>query len=149
MKKISIIAIALLFSFLFAKAQILKPVKWSFASKRLSPTEGVVFFKATIEDGWHIYSQHVKPGGPVKTSFNFTDSKEYTLVGTTSEPVAQTKYESAFGMDVSYFEHTVIFQQKIKLNIAQTTLKGSLEYMTCNDRQCLPPGDIDFSIEIK
>jgi thiol:disulfide interchange protein DsbD len=28
-------------------------------------------------------------------------------------------------------------------------VRGTLEYMTCNDRQCLPPEDIDFAIEVK
>src|SRR3546814_10665277 len=45
-------------------AQILKPVKWSYASKRVSVTEAVVLIKATMEKGWHIYSQTVTESGP-------------------------------------------------------------------------------------
>jgi len=52
-------------------------------------------------------------------------------------------------MDVSYFEKSVVFQQKIKLNAAQVTVKGQLEYMTCNDKQCLPPEDLDFEVVVK
>jgi hypothetical protein len=50
---------------------------------------------------------------------------------------------------VSFFEKEVVFQQKIKLKAGQATVKGTLEYMTCNDHQCLPPDDIDFSIPVK
>ena len=67
----------------------------------------------------------------------------------TTASVALIKYEPTFKMDVAYFEKSVIFQQKIKLKTAgATVVKGTLEYMTCNDHKCLPPDDIDFSIPI-
>lgn len=132
-----------------AYAQIEAPVKWSYAAKRLPNNEAVVFLRATIQDGWHIYSQNVKDGGPIKTSFTFAPSKEYALVGKASEPTPVSKYEEAFKMDVSYFEKTVTFQQKIKLKSANVTaVKGQLEYMTCNNKKCLPPEDVDFTIPL-
>ena len=57
-------------------AQILQPVKWSYASKRINDNEVIVFIKATMEKGWHIYSQTVRDGGPEATSFSFSASKE-------------------------------------------------------------------------
>ena len=129
--------------------QIIKPVKWAYAAKRISKTEAVVVFKATIDNGWHIYSQYVKDGGPVATRFEFAPSKAYSPVGKTSEPKPVTKFEKAFEMDVSYFEKSVVFQQKVKLNAAQAVVKGKLEYMVCNDRQCLPPDEVEFSIAVK
>ena len=132
-----------------AYAQIEAPVKWSYAAKKISNTEAVVFLKATIQDGWHIYSQDVKDGGPIKTSFTFLPSKEYSLAGNTTEPTPLTKYEKAFSMNVSYFEKSVIFQQKIHLKSPNVSaVKGKLEYMTCNDRKCLPPEDLDFSVPL-
>ena len=148
MKKLILSAIAIVLC-ISAKAQIEAPVKWSYAAKKLSPTEAVVFLRATIQDGWHIYSLDVKDGGPIKTSFTFTPSKEYSLDGKPSEPAAITKYEKVFSMDVSYFEKSVTFQQKIKLKSPNASVvKGKLEYMTCNDKKCLPPDDIDFSIPL-
>lgn len=128
--------------------QIVKPVKWAYAAKRISKTEAVVVFKATIDNGWHIYSQNVKDG-PVATSFTFAQSKAYAPIGKTSEPKPITKFEKAFETEVSYFEKSVVFQQKIKLNAAQAVVKGKLEYMVCNDHQCLPPDEVEFSIAIK
>lgn len=148
MKKL-LILVTLMVMGIGAYAQIESPVKWSYAAKKLSNTEAVVFLKATIQDGWHIYSQDVKDGGPIKTSFTFLPSKEYSLVGKTSEPAPVTKYEDAFKMNVSYFEKSVIFQQKIKLKSPNASaVKGKLEYMTCNDRKCLPPEDLDFSVPL-
>ncbi|WP_317169611.1 protein-disulfide reductase DsbD domain-containing protein [Mucilaginibacter humi] len=102
-----------------------------------------------MDAGWHIYSQNVKDGGPIKTSFTFAKSKDYTLVGKAIEPKPVTKYEDAFKMNVSYFEKEVVFTQKIKLKSANVTaIKGSLEYMTCNNQKCLPPEDVNFTIPV-
>ncbi|MDB4925995.1 protein-disulfide reductase DsbD domain-containing protein [Mucilaginibacter sp.] len=143
---------ALLLFIVFAiqgKAQILAPVTWSYAAKKTSTTEAVIFIKATIDDGWHVYSQFVKEGGPVKTTITFAPSKTYALIGSTIEPKPISRMEKVFNMEVGFFEHSVIFQQKIKLSAKQTIVKGKLEYMTCNDEKCLPPDDIDFSIPVK
>jgi DsbC/DsbD-like thiol-disulfide interchange protein len=148
MKRIITVITFLVISF-GAFAQIESPVKWSYAAKRLNNNEAMVFLRATIQDGWHIYSQNVKDGGPIKTSFTFEPSKEYSLIGATAEPTPITKYEKAFTMNVSYFEKTVTFQQKIKLKSAKVTaIKGKLEYMTCNNMKCLPPEDVDFSVPL-
>ena len=149
MKKFITTVLVLSFIALATRAQILTPVHWSYGAKKLNNNEAVIFIKATIDDGWHVYSQYVKDGGPIKTTFTFPASPASTLVGKTIEPTPITRNEPVFKMDVSFFEKEVVFQQKIKLKAGQATVKGTLEYMTCNDHQCLPPDDIDFSIPIK
>lgn len=148
MKKLILAIIALIIT-ASAQAQVEGHVKWSYAAKKTSATEAVVFLKATIDNSWHIYSQTVKEGGPVKTSFTFTPSKEYALVGKTIEPKPTTKYEKVFGMNVGYFENSVIFQQKIKLKSGNVkAVAGKLEFMTCNDQKCLPPDEVAFTIPL-
>ncbi|MGI4759432.1 MAG: protein-disulfide reductase DsbD domain-containing protein [Janthinobacterium lividum] len=133
-----------------AQAQILTPVHWSYAAKKTSATEAVVFLKATINPGWHVYSQNVKDGGPVKTTIKFDPSKAYTLVGAPQEPKPISKMEKTFNMEVSYFANSVIFQQKVKLTgKGPFTVKGNLEFMACNDEKCLPPDEVAFSIPVK
>ncbi|MFD2288069.1 sugar transporter [Pedobacter petrophilus] len=149
MKKIAILICFLAIISLGAKSQILKPVKWSYAAKKTSATTATIYIKATIDQGWHLYSQTIKEGGPVKTTFTFPAGKGYTLVGKTIEPKAITKNEPVFKMDVSFFEHSAIFQQKIKLTDNNVTVKGTVEFMTCNDKQCLPPEEIEFSVVVK
>ena len=148
MKKI-LAAVTILLCATQIKAQILHPVHWSYAAKKTSQTEAVVFIKATIDEGWHVYSQYVKDGGPLKTTITFSPDKTYTLVGKTIEPKPITKMEKVFSMEVGFFANSVIFQQKIKLKAKQTTVNGKLEYMSCDDHQCLPPENIDFSIPVK
>ncbi|MDN5288017.1 MAG: hypothetical protein JWR38_4291 [Mucilaginibacter sp.] len=150
-KKLLIIGVLLLVT-TYVKAQIENPVRWSYAAKKISKTEAVLFLKATIDEGWHIYSQKkVDNGGPVRTSFVFTPSASYAIVGTTIEPEPTTRFEESFSMNVSFFEHSVIFQQKIKLKpiASSTTVKGTLNFMVCNDEKCLPPDNLNFSIQVK
>ncbi|MNW21061.1 hypothetical protein D3C71_2217640 [compost metagenome] len=52
-------------------------------------------------------------------------------------------------MNVSYFGNQVVFQQKVKLNKATATVKGTVEFMVCNDKQCLPPDEVSFNIPVK
>src|SRR6202012_1061907 len=121
MKKLLVLVTALMIS-AGAFAQIESPVKWAYGAKRVSPTEAVVFLRATIDDGWHIYSAYQKDGGPVKTAFTFDASKDDVLSGSVSEPKPVTKFEKTFGMDVLYFENTVTFQQKVHLKTSGATV---------------------------
>ncbi len=148
MKNLILIITGLLFSF-SANSQILKPVEWSYAAKKTSSTEAVVYLKAKVDNGWHIYSQNIADGGPVKTTFAFAPSKTYKLNGKMIEPKPIVKFEKTFDMHVSYFEKSVVFMQKVKLTGNSAVVKGTVEFMVCDDHQCLPPETINFSIAIK
>lgn len=149
MKKITLILSLVFFSALGAFAQLENPVSWSYFAKKTSKKEAIVYIKATIEDNWHLYSQNIKPGGPNKTVFTFPKSKDYILVGTTAEPKPISKYERVFKMDVGYFAEQVVFQQKIKLNKPSVIVKASVNFQVCDDKSCLPPTDVTFSIPIR
>ena len=134
MKKLTLLIAVLFFAISGAVAQIHDPVKWTVASKKLNDKEAVIFIKATIQDGWHIYSQNVGENGPIPTSFTFPASKDYTLNGKTAEPKAATKYEEVFKMNVGYFKKEVIFQQKIKVQNCQRDCQRWW-YMECKRRK--------------
>ena len=149
MKRITLILSLVFLSALGAFAQLEDPVSWSYGYKKISATEGVVLVKATLEENWHIYSLNVKPGGPSKTVLKFAPSKDYVLVGAPTEPKPINKFEKVFNMNVPYFADEVVFQQRIKLKKPNTTVKGKVEFMVCNDTQCLPPKDVSFSVPVK
>lgn len=149
MKKVTLILSLVLFSAMGAFAQLENPVSWSYIAKKTSSTEAIVYIKASIEDNWHLYSQNIKPGGPNKTVFTFPKSKDYTLVGNTIEPKPISKYENVFKMEVGYFAEQVVFQQKIKLNKPSVIVKASVNFQVCDDKSCLPPTDVAFSIPVK
>lgn len=130
------------------QAQIQTPVKWSYAAKKLNAKEAVLYLKADLNTGWHIYSMHPSEGGPVSTAFKFVSSKEYSILGDVIEPKPIRKREKTFDMYVFYFEKSVIFQQKIQLNENETTVKGKILFMACNDKMCLTPNEVSFSIPV-
>ncbi|HLN52940.1 MAG TPA: cytochrome c biogenesis protein CcdA [Lentimicrobium sp.] len=144
---IGLILTALNFSL---SAQILEPVKWSFSKKQISPSEVQLIFKASIEKTWHLYSQEVIPDGPVPTSFNFEKSKDYQLIGKVTEPKAIQEYDPNFDTILKYFANEAIFTQKVKvLSNKDFKIKGFLEFMCCDDKQCLPPNEVEFEFAIK
>lgn len=150
MKKIILIVAMVIMTTISAFAQLENPVTWQYAAKKTpGKNEATLYIKANIDPSWHIYSQNLKPGGPSKTEFTFTPSKDYVLIGKTAEPKPIVKFEKTFNMNVSYFEDEVVFTQKIKLNKATTAVKGKVEFMVCNDKQCLPPSEVTFSIPVK
>lgn len=149
MKKAIFLFALCLFTALGASAQIEKPVTWSYAQKKISNTEAVVYIKATIEEGWHIYSQHVKPGGPIPTTIKIKPSKDFTKVGVVAEPKPMEKFEKVFNMNVGYFEREVVFQQKVKFKKPGTVVSGTVEFMVCDESRCLPPDEVKFSVTIK
>ena len=70
MKKLIIFFTALTF---FSSAQIFEPVKWDFSQKQTSENTIELTFKATIDDGWYVYSQDAGDG-PVSTEFTFINN---------------------------------------------------------------------------
>jgi len=130
-------------------AQIFNPVHWSSAYKKIGKNEVAVFLKATIDKGWHIYALNQKDGGPQKTEVAFSSSEQIFLEGNVMEPQPMTRFEKTFKMDVHYFEKSVIFRQKVKINAQNPTLSVNIKFMACTDHQCLPPDEIAFNIPIK
>lgn len=125
----------------------LKPVTWNASYVSTSATEGEIHFTATIDKKWHIYSQRPTDVGPIPTSFTVSPNADFELVGKVEEGEAHEEFVAAFDAKVFVFSEKAVFKQKIKLkNQKGTTIKSTLEFMTCNDVQCLPPTMIDFSI---
>lgn len=146
-KSVVLLVIITLFTFK-GFGQLLEPVRWSYTAKKTSKNEASVYITATLDKGWHLYSQYVKPGGPQPTKFKFEKSGTYDLIGNTIEPTPTVRLEPEFMMEVGYFETSVIFQQKIKLKGKKATVKGAVKFMVCNDDQCLPPEEVKFTVEV-
>ena len=149
MKKI-FFALFLVFSSHVLFGQILNPVDWTITSKKINDKIYEVHLIATINKGWHIYSQTTPEGGPVPTSITFTKNPLLDLDGKVKESgKLEQRHEEIFGVDVKQFSDKVEFIQVIKLKSrVKTSAKISVEYMVCNDRQCLPPVTKNFSIAL-
>ena len=139
--------IFLLFSS-FTHAQLLEPVKWEFKTKLAGANTAELQFVASIDRGWHLYSQHLPEGGPMPTEFKFEKLNGIQLVGVSTEPTAHEVFDEMFQMKVKYFDNSVTFVQKIKLTSDKpTVITGTLSYQVCNDESCIP-GDSEFSFTV-
>lgn len=127
----------------------LSPVSWTASYTDLPNNEGIITFKAKIDPKWHIYSQRPTDAGPIPTSFSITPNANFELIGKVVETDAHEEFVAAFDAKVFVFEKEAVFKQKIKRKgTAGFTIATSLEYMTCNDRQCLPPKTIELLITV-
>lgn len=146
--------LSIIFSFFATgavSAQIKDPVSWKFETTKKA--DGTVEFKAiaTVEKPWHIYSQNTGEGGPVATKFTFKPNPLLTVDGKVKETGKLEKtYDNNFKTNVLYYTNAVTFTQIIKVKgKAKTNISGSVEYMVCDDEQCLPPTTKAFNITIQ
>ncbi len=141
--------LSVLFITHLAVAQSNKQVKWSYTTKKISETVYEIHMTATINGDWHLYSQDGGEG-PFSTTFTFTKNPLVNLDGKVKEVGKLKKtYEEAFKSDVRFYEKTVNFIQTIKLRgNVKTNVTGKVEFMVCNNSQCLPPSEVEFSLSI-
>ena len=132
-----------------APAQILKGIdKWEIKSVTKGK-DATIRIKADVIPGWHLYSQHIASGGPIPTTFTFKPSKNYKLSGKTTEPAGEEYDDPQFDMKIKFFNEDVDFQQRITiLTDKEFILKGNVEFMVCNDKQCLPPDLYEFEVKV-
>src|ERR1700749_4425397 len=149
MKKVALFSLGLLAGG-FLMAQSSKEVNWSYSAKKIADKTYEVHMTATIGGDYHLYAQDAGGEGPIPTSFTFTKSPLFALDGNVKEKGQLVKkYESAWTHDVKYYEKTVDFVQVVKLKSnVKTALAGKVEFMVCNDHECLPPADVDIKVNI-
>ena len=127
--------------------QIFEPVKWSIEFNDLPSAEKEIVFKATIEEGWHLYDMNLPEGGPISTSINIEMLQGAELL---DKPVSSVLpvdvFDKTFNMNIRWYTDTVTFTQKIKVTeFRRFRMSGEIEFMACNDETCIPPNRVSFS----
>ena len=145
---------AFIFFFLIgsiASAQIHKPVIWETSVEKINESDFNLVVSATIEAGWHLYSQNVPEGGPIATSIVLNDESEnFQLIGNPIEDKGIEEFDNVFNMKIKFFEKKASFKQKIRLLTEEKiTIEGIVEFMVCDDTFCLPPTEVDLSFEVQ
>jgi hypothetical protein len=137
---------------MLASAQIANPVSWTFNSKKISENSYEVQMVATIQNGWHLYSQvQPKDAIAIPTSFSFTKNPLVELDGKIKEAGKMEKFtDQELGISANQYSKTVVFSQKVKLKgKAKSNVGGNVTFQTCDDKKCLPPKTVNFSIALK
>jgi thiol:disulfide interchange protein len=149
MLKRKLLILALTLQVLSLQAQIYNPATWEFSYEKKSGNSYELVFTANIEKGSHIYSLDVPEGGPIPTTFTFDTLPGFSLEGTTFEVTTpEEKLDDAFGFKIKSFADKAEFRQKVIGRSPSFSVKGSVNFMSCNNSTCSPPQDVEFKINI-
>jgi thiol:disulfide interchange protein DsbD len=151
MKK-AILFLLVVFSAGVASAQVANPVSWTFNSKKISDNAYEVQMTANIQSGWHLYAQaQPKDAIAVPTTFQFTNNPLVQLDGKVKEAGKLEKFtDQELGVSANQYSRQVVFSQKVKLKgKAKSNVNGNVTYQTCDDKKCLPPKTVTFSVALK
>jgi len=133
------------------KAQDQSPVNWTASAAKAADGNYTITLTAVLPQPWHIYAQNTPDGGPVPTTISFSKNPLVVLVGKPTEKGSlKTTHDKNFGVDVKYYGDKVQFIQTVKVKKGiKTNVSGSVNFMVCNDHECLPPSDWKFSVQLK
>ncbi|WP_083927767.1 protein-disulfide reductase DsbD domain-containing protein [Niabella aurantiaca] len=127
------------------------PASWKFSAKKISAKVYEVKMVATLKSGWHLYSQ-TQPKGAIAypTKVDFTNNPLIVRAGNVKELGKMEKFHDATTNSTAHqYANTVTFVQKVTLKApAKTSLSGTVEYQTCDDKQCLPPKKVPFNVPL-
>lgn len=134
-----------------ASAQLANPVSWAFTSKKISDNVFEVQMVATIQNGWHLYSQaQPKDAIAQPTSFSFNKNPLVELDGKIKETGKLEKFtDEELGISANQYSKLVVFTQRVKLKgKVKTAVTGKVSFQTCDDKKCLPPKTVNFTVNI-
>ena len=139
-----LLTLSIAFFSLGLAAQFGNPISWEFDFKRVEGNEFDLIATSTADDGFMIYSQFTPEGGPLPTVFTWEPGDHYELVGKTEEKGhLKSGMDEMFGVEVNKFlpDEPVTWTQRVRVKDYGTPIELMVEWMCCDDEQCLPPTD--------
>jgi thiol:disulfide interchange protein DsbD len=100
----------------------------------------ILQFKATIDEGWHLYSPSTPPG-PIPTELKL-DGNPAVASFRVFQPEPKKKFDPNFGNESQSFEKEVTFLIETRLGSTipdALELAASARYQVCSDKVCLRP----------
>ena len=131
-------------------AQILKPVTWGSSVEMNDERNGRLIFKASIDEGWHLYGIDLPDGGPNPTTFTFDKVEGMTLNGDiTPSRKPHEQVDMVFHLKLNWWEDKVDFYQDFTLNEPNGAylVEASVRFQGCNDGSCIPPSTETFDFK--
>ncbi|MEC4003611.1 cytochrome c biogenesis protein CcdA [Flavobacterium sp. SUN052] len=149
MKKIILILLAF-FALTTVSAQIKKPVKWTAKTEKISDTEFNLVMNATIEEGWHMYSQFTPDDGPLPITLKFKNQKgNFELIGKAKESPYQKQFNKDFAVDEYFFENKATLTQKVKITNPKTAkIDVNIDFQACQNACINDNKDLTFEIPV-
>ena len=118
-------------------AQMIQPVKWSHTVTDKGNGLYTVQFKATIDEGWHIYDTKYE-FNPTTLEFNLSEG--VTREGNVRElSTAKVHFDDIYNMNIGEYENEAIFEQDFKVKDNNGSVGVAIGYQACNVGTCLTP----------
>ncbi len=140
----------LLFLLVAAAARAGGPISWSFAAVPGKDGQVNVELRAQCEAGWHIYALTLpRDDGPLPTLIRIKADPAFKS-GDVQEPKAVEVEDPNFQMLVRYHDGAPVFVIPVeRTSKGAFTVEGEVEYMSCNDKTCLPPQVVKFNVPVE
>lgn len=134
-------------------SQMDDPITWEASVEKENDSIFNLVFTATLEEGWHLYSQKEADIdiAPIATTFSYNNAEEnFELIGETTEPDIEPIYDQVFEADITYFEDEAVFTQQIKVQPGSNPgIIAEIYFSVCDDEKCLPPETERFNISLE
>ncbi|MBD5284729.1 MAG: thiol:disulfide interchange protein [Bacteroides sp.] len=131
-----------------ASGQFMQPVSWEVSSKMTDDSHGTVLMKASIENGWHMYSHELDPAAgpsPLQVKWDKLEGVELNG-GLKSDQKPHVQFDSMFNAELSWWTGTVTVSQDFTATSKNFAIEGTIRYSACDDENCIPPTKETFSL---
>jgi thiol:disulfide interchange protein len=128
-----------------------EPVNWELTTERIADGRWKLRFTATVQEGWYIYSQQSFGDGPIPTSITLDSTITHAKLQGQGQEEGKDMMEGMdemFGIEVRKFKHVVSFIHELEVSDPAKDVKGVVNYMTCDDSQCLFPDPVPFTVNL-
>jgi len=144
------LAVALLAFTNFSLQAQTDPVKFTYKTVKINDSVAELQFLATIQNGWHFYSQTKEANCiEIPASFNFDKSANFKRIGKVKEPKPSTEFDEMFNCTSRFFTTKAVFKQKVQVLTNESfTITGKVEGQACIEGRCTPIEE-KFSFTIK
>ena len=148
MRRFLFLLLAMLGICLQCMAQMHDPVKFTVTDEKTSDGRVLVRFSGQVEAGWHVYGTDIPEGGPTAATLHIDEAQGLKAEGTLRATGKVHRAEDPmFGMTVSYMEGKATFEQTFTITAPKYSVRGYLTYGACNQENCMPPSNVEFSFQ--
>ena len=134
------------------------PVKWSASAASARPaSDGSrlidIGLRATIDDGWHVYSLTQQGEGPTAMTVKVAPIPIYELAGPVTGPAPDRAVDPNFGIETETYSGHPVFRVLVKQLAATqpaaqaTPIELKVRSQACSDNLCLPARTTTLSID--
>lgn len=112
------------------------PARWRYSYKYLTNGKVELTFTASIDSGWHIYSQDASltlPGGNTEFVYKLDSTSALKINGIANEPEGHQYFDKDIGQELKEFEHEAVFTQIVDASALteDETLNGEIFWIVC------------------